>query len=64
LYGTEHFSEHAREEWHMRVFREVIEWFAGSWFLPYTWDNRQDGTANVKVRIDRVFGNAALLNLF
>jgi hypothetical protein len=68
LYSTEHFSEHAREEWQMRAFREVTEdcglqdlGFSG---VPYTWDNRQEGIANVKARIDRAFGNAALLNMF
>jgi hypothetical protein len=51
-----------------RVFREVNEdcdlqdlGFSG---LPYTWDNRQEGSANVKARIDRAFGNVALLNMF
>ncbi|KAK1661182.1 hypothetical protein QYE76_049341 [Lolium multiflorum] len=52
----------------MRAFREVTEdcglidlGFSG---LPYTWDNRQEGSANVKERIDRAFGNDGLLNLF
>jgi hypothetical protein len=68
LYSTEHFSERGREEWQMRAFREAVEdcelqdlGFSG---LPYTWDNRQEGLANVKARIDRAFGNEALLNLF
>jgi hypothetical protein len=68
LYSCEHFSEHDREEWQMRAFREVTEdcglqdlGFSG---LPYTWDNRQEGSSNVKARIDRAFGNAALLNMF
>ena len=46
-YNTEHFSEHSREEWQMRAFREAIEdcnlqdmGFSG---IPYTWDNRQSG---------------------
>lgn len=68
LYNTEHFSEHDRDEWQMRAFREVTEdcglidlGFSG---LPYTWDNRQEGSANVKARIDQAFGNDGLLNLF
>jgi hypothetical protein len=68
LYSTEHFSEHAREEWQMRAFREVTEDCGlqdlGFSRVPYTWDNRQEGIANVKARIDRAFGNAALLNIF
>jgi hypothetical protein len=52
----------------MRAFREAVEdcelQDLGLSGLPYTWDNRQDGLANVKAKIDRAFGNEALLNLF
>jgi hypothetical protein len=68
LFSTEHFSVHDREEWQMRAFREAVDdcdlqdlGYAG---LPYTWDNRQSGSANVKARIDRALGNAELLLLF
>jgi hypothetical protein len=68
MYGTEHFSEHAREEWQMRAFREATEEcelldlsFSRA---PYTWDNREAGLANVKARIDRAFGDITLLHLF
>jgi endonuclease/exonuclease/phosphatase family metal-dependent hydrolase len=68
LHATELFSEHERDEWQMRAFREAVEDCAlqdlGFSGLPFTWDNRQDGRENVKARIDRALGNAALLNQF
>ncbi|XP_073363536.1 uncharacterized protein [Aegilops tauschii subsp. strangulata] len=61
LHGDEHFSQTARPEWQMRAFREATDecelqdlgWSG----VPYTWDNRQSGDANVKARLDRVFAN-------
>jgi hypothetical protein len=32
--------------------------------LPYTWDNRQQGAYNIKVRLDRGFANGGLLDVF
>jgi hypothetical protein len=32
--------------------------------LPYTWDNRLDGTANIKVRLDRALANVKWLDMF
>ena len=65
LYSDEHFSRSARTEWQMRAFREVVDEVGlqdlGWTGLPYTWDNRQDGDANVKARLDRVFANEAFL---
>jgi hypothetical protein len=68
MYGTEHYSEHARDEWQMRAFKEATEdcalldlGFSGA---PYTWDNRQSGASNVKARIDRAFGDITLLHMF
>lgn len=49
-------------------FREAVEvcGFADLGYigLPYTWDNRQQGRSNVKVRLDRGLANAKFLNLF
>jgi hypothetical protein len=60
MYNTEHFSEHVRDEWQMRAFRETIEdrdlQDLGFYGQPFTWDNRQDGRANVKARLDRACG--------
>jgi hypothetical protein len=66
--SLEHFSEHGREEWQMRNFREAIEdcdlQDLGYTGVPFTWDNRQPGAANVKARIDRALANEALLLLY
>ncbi|KAE8804217.1 hypothetical protein D1007_19788 [Hordeum vulgare] len=52
----------------MRAFREVIDDCGlqdlGWCGMEFTWDNAQAGNANVKARLDRAFGNTALLNLF
>lgn len=32
--------------------------------LPYTWDNRQQGNDNVKVRLDRGLASSAFLEMF
>lgn len=45
----------------MRAFREVVDECAfqdlGWSGVPFTWDNRQSGVANVKARIDRALAN-------
>lgn len=50
---------------HIDDFRSTIEWcdlleftFTG---YKYTWDNRRVGDANIKERLDRGFGNLALI---
>lgn len=52
----------------MEGFREVVDFFGftdlGYIGLPYTWDNRQQGEHNIKVRLYRGFANGAFLNLF
>jgi hypothetical protein len=52
----------------MDGFRDVVDscGFTDLGFigLPYTWDNRQQGTQNIKVRLDRGFANGGLLDLF
>ena len=32
--------------------------------VPFTWDNMQQGNANVKARLDRVLANQTFLSLF
>ncbi|XP_073362819.1 uncharacterized protein [Aegilops tauschii subsp. strangulata] len=68
LYGTEHFSRSPRPESQMRAFREVLDDCAmqdlGYSGVPYTWDNRQAGSANVKARIDRGVANSEFLQHF
>jgi hypothetical protein len=65
LYADEHFSSADRPEWQMRGFRQAVEdcslqdlGFSG---VPFTWDNKQQGNANVKARLDRSFVNAEFL---
>lgn len=60
-FACEHFSWTARPEGHMRAFREVTDEIAfqdlGWSGVPYTWDNRQFGNANVKATLDQAFAN-------
>ncbi|XP_073362164.1 uncharacterized protein [Aegilops tauschii subsp. strangulata] len=68
LYAEEHFGTNARPESQMRAFREAMEECSlqdlGWRGVPFTWDNRQSGAANVKARLDRALANAAFPNLF
>lgn len=61
LYADEHFSRAHRPERQMQAFRDVIEEVAfqdlGWNGIPFTWDNRQQGSSNVKARLDRAFAN-------
>ena len=68
MYNSEHFSRAARHEWQMRNLREAVDdcmlqdlgWSS----TAYTWDNRQNGEANVKSRLDRALANSELLAQF
>ena len=52
----------------MQAFREVVDHCSfqdmGWRGVPFTWDNKQHGDANVKARLDRAFANASFLDLF
>ena len=52
----------------MRAFRDAVDDCSlqdlGWRGIPYTWDNRQPGLANVKARLDRALANEGFLNLF
>ncbi|XP_073362640.1 uncharacterized protein [Aegilops tauschii subsp. strangulata] len=68
MWGFEHFSATPRSAGQMIDFRDVLEvcvlgdlGFAG---LPYTYDNRRGGRANVKVRLDRAVANNSWRDLF
>ena len=68
LEAHEQFGGQSRSERQMDGFREAVQvcglmdlGFIG---LPYTWDNRQEGSNNVKVRLDRGLANPAFLDLF
>jgi hypothetical protein len=68
LCAFEQFGGNDREEWKMEGFREAVDCcrmtdlgFSG---LPYTWDNRKQGRANIKVRLDRGLGDDRFMELF
>ena len=52
----------------MRSFHEVVDFCSFQdlgWIgVPFTWDNKQHGRANVKARLDRVLGNGDFLSLY
>jgi hypothetical protein len=68
LHEHEHFGGNGREEWMMEGFRDVVSYCdltdLGYNGLPYTWDNRREGPANVKVRLDRALMDGKMLDLF
>jgi hypothetical protein len=61
LYGTEQIGGNERQEWKMEGFRDAIEECKledlGFYGVPYTWDNKQQGDKNIKVRLDRALGD-------
>ena len=68
LYQNEHFSETKRGERQMMDFREILSHcdlhdlgFSGT---PWTYDNKQSGRRNVKVRLDRAVACPAWSNIF
>lgn len=68
MYGEEHFSVHPRPAGQMQAFREVIDFCSFQdlrWIgVPFTWDNRQQGTSNVKAHLDRALANNDFMQLF
>jgi hypothetical protein len=68
LDGSEQIGGNDRQEWCMDGFWEAVEycdlWDLGYSGLPYTWDNRREGSANIKVRLDRALANVARLDLY
>jgi len=68
LAASEQFGGLIRPERQMDGFRTAVSdcGFVDLGFigLPYTWDNRQQGDRNVKVRLDRGLANASFLDLF
>lgn len=68
LTAEEYFGRNNREEWQIAGFREATEYCnftdLGYSVLPYTWDNRQEGDKNVKVRLDRALADEKFLDRF
>jgi hypothetical protein len=68
LWQGEHFSKTKRNERQMLQFREVLSFcdlhdlgFSG---LPWTFDNKQKGDRNVRVRLDRAVACQDWMNMF
>jgi hypothetical protein len=68
LWGFEHFSNIARPERQMALFRDALNdrdlndlGFVG---LPFTYDNGRAGDANVKVRLDMVVADTNWRDMF
>lgn len=68
LHESEHFGGAGRRENQMEGFRDAVDFcgFTDLGFigLPYTWDNRQEGDHNVKVRLDRGLASDSFLDLY
>ena len=68
LHSTEQFGGNMRQEWMMEGFRDATEYCRfddlGFYGLPYTWDNRQHGDRNIKVRLDRALGDDKFAECF
>lgn len=68
LDASEHYGGRVREEWMMEGFRETVDYCKfvdlGYSGLPFTWDNRQQGIDNVKVRLDRGLADDKFVELF
>jgi hypothetical protein len=68
LHAEEQFGGQGRTERQMEGFREEVDvcGFVDLGFigLPYTWDNQQRDSANIKCRLDRGFANGDFLDLF
>ncbi|KAG2583695.1 hypothetical protein PVAP13_6KG193318 [Panicum virgatum] len=61
----EQFGVNEREGWQVAAFQDAVNdcrlLDLGFHGLAYTWDNRQEGDRNVKVRLDRALGDDAFL---
>jgi hypothetical protein len=68
LHAEEQMGGNEQEEWCMEGFRDTVQYCGfvdlGYKGLPYTWDNRREGSQNVKVRLDRGLADEAWLDLF
>ena len=68
LDANQQFGGAQREEWKMEGFRDAVNYCRfsdlGYTGLPCTWDNRQDGNRNIKVRLDRGLGDDRFMEMF
>ncbi|KAG2539975.1 hypothetical protein PVAP13_9NG509928 [Panicum virgatum] len=65
LWVEEQFGVNEREQWQVAAFQDAVNdcGFTDLGFhgLPFTWDNRQEGDRNVKVRLDRALGDSRFM---
>ena len=65
LLVEEQFGVNEREQWQVAAFQDAVNdcGFTDLGFhgLPFTWDNRQEGDRNVKVRLDRALGDSRFM---
>lgn len=68
LDAREQFGRLTRPKRQMDGFRDAVSICdftdLGFFGLPYTWDNRQQGDRNIKVRLDRAFANPGFVDMF
>jgi hypothetical protein len=68
IWQEEHFSNTRRSERLVQDFRKVLSqcdlYDMGFTGTPWTWDNKQRGERNVKVRLDRAVASPAWSSLF
>ena len=68
MWQFEHFSDHKRREKQMMVFREVLShcdvFDLGFTGATWTFDNKQKGRNNVRVRLDRAVASQSWSSLF
>ena len=68
LSASEQIGGGDREEWKMDGFRDAVDQCnftdLGYSGLPYTWNNKQHGNRNIKVRLDRGFGDDKFIQKF
>jgi hypothetical protein len=68
MWQSEHFSVTKRNERRMQDFRDTMQFCdlhdLGYKGLPWTYNNKQEGRKNVRVRLDRAVANQAWSNLF
>jgi hypothetical protein len=61
-------KKNERQEWMMEGFRSMVEccMFSDLGYigLPYTWNNKQQGLNNIKVRLDRCLGDEQFMEKF
>jgi hypothetical protein len=68
MWQSEHLSCNKRSEKRMQDFRDTMRFCdlhdLGYSGVPWTYNNKQEGMRNVKVRLDRAVANPAWCNLF